>query len=258
LKVNQNDLVQRIKESEELVLENKEKRDLEIKSLNDKEREILQYIDWVMQTRDDRKAYICKSEIQLAVLCQKLFLIWGLDPNLVAYASILEIVKGKDYVVANINKIKARMSPLGYTLLYLGDNSEIVQSTDDLSADIKRLDDIVMKQHVSEEVNILKGEVGSRGKVTGTVRIILSPSEFGNFKKGEVLVAPMTRPEYVPLMRQSIAIVTDEGGITCHAAIVSRELKLPCIIGTKIATKVLKDGDLVEVDANLGVIKIIK
>jgi pyruvate,water dikinase len=68
----------------------------------------------------------------------------------------------------------------------------------------------------------------------------------------------MTRPEYVPLMRLALAIVTDEGGITCHAAIVSRELKKPCIIGTKIATQVLHDGDLVEVDADAGVVRVIE
>jgi pyruvate,water dikinase len=68
----------------------------------------------------------------------------------------------------------------------------------------------------------------------------------------------MTRPEFVPLMKKAIAIVTDEGGITCHAAIVSRELKKPCIIGTKVATQVLKDGDMVEVDANSGIVRILK
>jgi pyruvate,water dikinase len=68
----------------------------------------------------------------------------------------------------------------------------------------------------------------------------------------------MTRPEYISAMKKAAAIVTDEGGITCHAAIVSRELKKPCIIGTKIATKVLKDGDLVEVDADKGIVKILE
>ncbi len=68
----------------------------------------------------------------------------------------------------------------------------------------------------------------------------------------------MTTPEYVPAMRKSMAIVTDEGGVTCHAAIVSRELGKPCIIGTGNGTKVLKDGDIVEVDANEGIITIIK
>ena len=77
-------------------------------------------------------------------------------------------------------------------------------------------------------------------------------------KKGDILVAVMTRPDYLPAMKRAAAIVTDEGGVTCHAAILSRELGIPCIIGTKIATKVLKDGQLVEVNANHSWVKIIK
>ena len=75
---------------------------------------------------------------------------------------------------------------------------------------------------------------------------------------GDVLLAVMTRPVYVPAMRKASAIVTNEGGVTCHAAIVSRELGIPCVIGTKIATKVFKDGDLIEVDADKGLAKKVK
>lgn len=70
-----------------------------------------------------------------------------------------------------------------------------------------------------------------------------------------ILVAVTTHPDYVPAMRKAVAIITDEGGITSHAAIVSREFCIPCIVGTKMATKILNDGDLVEVDANNGVVK---
>jgi pyruvate,water dikinase len=76
--------------------------------------------------------------------------------------------------------------------------------------------------------------------------------------KGDIMVAHTTFPSLVPAMKKASAIITDDGGITCHAAIVSRELKTPCVVGTKIATKVLHDGDLVEVDASLGTIKIVK
>ena len=68
----------------------------------------------------------------------------------------------------------------------------------------------------------------------------------------------MTRPEYLPAMKKAAAFITDEGGITCHAAIIAREMKKPCIIGTKIATQVLKDGDMVEVKANHGLVIILK
>ena len=68
----------------------------------------------------------------------------------------------------------------------------------------------------------------------------------------------MTTPEMVPIMKKASAFVTDEGGVTCHAAIISREMRKPCIIGTKVATQLLKDGDMVEVDANSGFVKILK
>ena len=82
--------------------------------------------------------------------------------------------------------------------------------------------------------------------------------EISKIQKGDVLVAPMTSPDYVPIMTKAKAIITNEGGITCHAAIVSREMGIPCIIGTEVATSALKDGDIVEVDAINGIIKIIK
>lgn len=83
-------------------------------------------------------------------------------------------------------------------------------------------------------------------------------NEAKRVKEGEVLLCAMTSPDYVPAMNRAAAIVTDEGGLLCHAAIVSRELEKPCIVGTKIATKILKDGDFVEVDANKGVVNILK
>ena len=73
--------------------------------------------------------------------------------------------------------------------------------------------------------------------------------------QGDILVSAATNPNLMPAIRQAAAIITDEGGLTCHAAIVSRELEIPCLVGTKIATKVLKDGDKVEVDAERGVVK---
>jgi len=108
---------------------------------------------------------------------------------------------------------------------------------------------------VEEGVSEVKGMVVSKGKVQGKVRILSGSRHFDAFKEGEILLASMTSPEYIVAMRKSAAIVTDEGGITCHAAIVSRELKKPCIVGTRIATRVFKDGDLIEVDAEKGIVK---
>ena len=104
-------------------------------------------------------------------------------------------------------------------------------------------------------VNKLKGTPASAGKVRGTVCCLKSAKENSKIKKGQILVVSNTTPDFMPALKKAAAIVTNEGGLTCHAAIVSRELKIPSIVGTKIATQVFKDGDLVEVDANLGIIK---
>ncbi len=104
----------------------------------------------------------------------------------------------------------------------------------------------------------IHGVVARNGKVSGVVKIILKTDDFYKFEKDNILVSSMTRPEMAPIMKLAVAFVTDEGGITSHAAIISRELGIPCIIGTKIATQVLKDGDLVEVDADNGVVRILE
>ena len=92
----------------------------------------------------------------------------------------------------------------------------------------------------------------------GIVKKHLSLVKGDKINKNEVIVCGMTNPQIVPFLKNAVAIVTDEGGLTCHAAIISRELKKPCIIGTRIATKVLNDGDEIEVNANKGIVKIFK
>jgi phosphohistidine swiveling domain-containing protein len=104
----------------------------------------------------------------------------------------------------------------------------------------------------------LKGDVACSGKVKGKVRIILSNQDFYKFNDEEIIIAPTTRPDYLPLMKKSLAIVTNEGGMLSHAAILSRELGKPCLIGTRIATSIFKDGDLIEVDADKGVVRRVK
>lgn len=105
------------------------------------------------------------------------------------------------------------------------------------------------------EIKEVRGNKAYGGKVKGTAKIILSPTEVTKVQKGDILIAVMTFPSYIVAMEKAAAFVTDEGGILCHAAIVAREMKKPCVIATKTATKVFKDGDEVEVDANNGIIK---
>jgi phosphohistidine swiveling domain-containing protein len=118
---------------------------------------------------------------------------------------------------------------------------------------------------VHEGITELKGNIGNKGHYIGKVKKIEMDTkkhsyseDIDKMKKGDVLVSGTTGPELILACKKAGAIITEEGGIISHAAIVSRELGIPSIIGTKIATKVLKDGDLVEVDANNGIVKILK
>src|SRR3990167_7234038 len=104
------------------------------------------------------------------------------------------------------------------------------------------------------EVPILTGAGASPGIGTGTVKVFKSPKEINKVTPGDVLVAEMTSPDYVPAMKKAVAIITDEGGQTSHAAIVSRELGIPCVVGTRQATKKLKDETVVTVDGSEGLV----
>jgi phosphohistidine swiveling domain-containing protein len=107
----------------------------------------------------------------------------------------------------------------------------------------------------------IKGNTAMQGKVVGKVLVFKwtdsMEEKIKQITDNSILVTGQTRPQIMPLISKCKAIITDEGGITSHAAIVSRELRTPCIIGTKIATQVLKDGDIVEVDADNGIVKIL-
>ncbi len=107
----------------------------------------------------------------------------------------------------------------------------------------------------AEDKNEIKGLVACKGYAKGEVRIVTCQEEMKGFKEGMILVAYETTPDIVIAMEKASAIVTDFGGMTSHAAIVSRELGIPCVIGTKIATRMFKDGDYVEVDADKGVVR---
>ncbi len=104
----------------------------------------------------------------------------------------------------------------------------------------------------------VKGEIAYKGLVRGKAYVAANEKEFQNIPKNSILICSMTRYNIVPYMKKVKGIVTDQGGVTCHAAIISRELKVPTLVGTRKATEVFKTGDKVEVDCNKGVIKKIK
>lgn len=105
---------------------------------------------------------------------------------------------------------------------------------------------------------IIEGIPAYPGKAEGTAKIIMNARKKNDFKKGDILITGMTRPEYLYLVKKSNGFITDAGGMLSHAAITARELRKPCIVGTQIASKTLDNGDLIEMDATTGIIKVLK
>lgn len=159
------------------------------------------------------------------------------------------LLKHKDYShIANDRmKHSVHISDKGKTEFYSG------KIADKLMKELK----FFKEKTINAESELIKGHPAYAGIARGRVKIINTRQEMVKMHQGNILVSHMTNPDIVPAMKMAAGIVTDLGGITCHAAIVARELKKPCVIGTKIATEVLKDGDEVEVDAEKGIIKII-
>ncbi|GEM_PF-4184221 len=105
---------------------------------------------------------------------------------------------------------------------------------------------------------LLSGQVVYPGFVTGRVRIVTEVSmSWRKFRKGEILVAQFISPEYSLLVHKALAVVADIGAVISHAATIIRELGIPCVVGTKHATRVLKDGDIVEIDAHRGIVRVL-
>ncbi len=122
-----------------------------------------------------------------------------------------------------------------------------------------------VKPNINFKTTSISGSIANTGKVIGKIKVLKNTNnkaaldqKISEVRKGDILVTEMTRPSLIGICKKAAAIITDEGGINCHASIISRELGIPCVIGTKIATQVLHDGDLVEVDADIGLIRIIK
>ena len=169
------------------------------------------------------------------------------DLQLLGHNEIADVIKGQDLRA----KIAARKK--GFGLQFFHTHRELPPD------EVAFFWNTYESKKTDGQLAEVKGIVASKGnntKVVGRVHILLNPDEIEDFAQGEILLAPMTSPEYVFAMKKSAAVVTDEGGLTSHAAIVSRELGVPCIVGTKIATHVFKTGDLVEIDVGSGIVRI--
>lgn len=223
--------------------------------LSEEEKKLVNYIQWIIRFRDVRKDLYGKILTIRYRVAERMFANAGLDRKYIIYYTHHEMMQGFDYLVKNKELIKKRESGFCAFFDYQG-NFEFEYGH--FEENKKKMHDFYLAKHPDRsKIEELKGQIGSPGKVTGKVRVVLQPDSADKIEEGSILVAGMTRPEFVPLMKKAAAFITNEGGITCHAAIVAREMKKPCVIGTKIATHVLKDGDLVEVDADKGIVRIL-
>jgi len=228
-----------------------------LNSLTQNENKLVRYLQMIIELRDARKDYLAKFLVVVFKIAQKLFREVGVDEKLIYFYMFDEITRGKKHLLENKDDLVKRLN--GCTVL-VSYNGMIKIEYGTFETIKSKLDKFFLKQQAdSDDDEIIKGQVGSPGNIKGKVKVVMNFSkESQKFNKGDILVTGMTRPEFIPLMKKSAAVVTDEGGITCHAAIVSRELGIPCVIGTKIGTRILKDGDLIEVDANQGIVRILK
>lgn len=212
-----------------------------------------QAIEW----QDERKKYIFQTLHFKDVLLKHLAERYGYDYKTLLNYGFEEVEK---FVFSSEQKetYQSRNTGCAVSMVPNSPSSYSVEistlSSDDVAAAWKEY----LAENVAAETREFKGTiacVGNGQPVRGTVRVLLDPNQSEKFIPGEILVAPMTSPEYVFVMKIAAAILTDTGGLTSHAAIVSRELNVPCLVGTKVATHVLKDGDLVEVDASRGIVR---
>ena len=202
--------------------------------------------DW----QDKRKEMNIYGNHHIFLLLNEVGKRFNLDADLVAHAfpsEIEDVLSGK--IKLNKTELQER-----FDLCFQATDKNLKEIF--LTGDEARRLKAIIDKKIEKRFQGLKGMTASVGKekiVKGEVRVVFNPVGV-DIPSGSILVTPMTRPDFVHLMKKAAAIITDQGGVTSHAAIVSRELGVPCIVGTGISTKVLKDGDVVQVDIQSGVI----
>ncbi|MFA6446340.1 MAG: PEP-utilizing enzyme [Candidatus Paceibacterota bacterium] len=222
----------------------------ELKLTSEEERvfEVSKELVFIKSLRADSRQYL---NVVVSRIMDKIAIILGVEVNLLEVLYTEEICKlldGDKSVLDNLSERSEHSvligSPSSDYAILIGAEADTF------------LKDRLLKE-IREDTNSIKGQIASHGKVIGIVKLVFGPQHINKVNEGDILVSTATSPQLLPAMKKAAAFITDVGGITSHAAIVSRELKKPCIVGTKIATQVLKDGDKVEVDAERGIITIL-
>lgn len=214
-------------------------------------------LEEIIAQRDWAKGYLTRSLISYHKLIDEIadrLKLKREDLYNLSYTEVIDwFVYGKILSKNEINERKRN----GFALIIKKGKLEVISGKADIQKVIER-EGILGPFETILAKPFFKGLSASRGVAMGVARVLEDASGISEFKEGEIIVTYMTTMEFTPIFRKAKAVVTDEGGMSCHAAIISREFKIPCIVGSKIATRVIKTGDKIEVDANKGIVKIIK
>lgn len=229
------------------------------KNKNNAEYRLADVVGHLSVLRFDMNTYILCLLNYVKIIVSKLSEYYQIpkeDMDTYEFEEILKLIKSGDLVDKKV--IKERK--IGYLRIFRHKVTKTLVGKNAL-LEIKHL-----LEHRKKEISnthLTKGVVAflprNKGKINGRAFVLSSAynadEQLKNFKNGDILIAIQTHPSLVPIMKKASAIITDEGGLTCHAAIVSREFKIPCIVGTRLATKFLKSGDLVEINFKNAIVR---
>lgn len=228
-----------------------------IKKLNLSEEAIffIDLIDFVTIWQDKRKANILKAIGYMNRVVNEISCRTKISKKLLYYLGVKDVEKINS--LTDLTQLKDELTERSQDVFFLQTEAEEYALSGQPYLDLQRYRDKLEGETKLSERE-LHGSVAMTGTAVGRVVVCKGSSSLAKVKKGDIIIASMTRPEFMPALKKAAGIVTDEGGITCHAAIVARELNIPTVIGTKRATKVFRDGMQIEVRANHGIVRELK
>lgn len=247
---NQEQYLQELeKKDAELILE--KDRIMERLKFDSKQRKLVKLMEFFAWFQDYRKEYTMKMLHYLDKILEAIGKTHGFSLKEMKHVLPEEIFDNN----MDKNLIRKRMEHF----MVIWDNNkvkfELLLDTEEIE---KKKKQIFGEKQQTKQIIEIEGQIASKGRIKGRAFVTMSAHDAKNIKPGEILVTSMTSPDFIVGIKRAAAIVTNEGGILCHAAIVSREFGIPCIVGTQMATKLIKTGDLIEVDGNHGFVRIIK
>jgi phosphoenolpyruvate synthase/pyruvate phosphate dikinase len=222
--------------------------------LNKSLQEEVRIINFTSIWQDERKANVLQNIAYLGKIIKEISRRLRIKQELLYYLGSQEALTIKSFKELKVLKDKL-VKRQRNTFVLIRNNKELISLPEESEKILKLKQGLINKK--SAQNGAIHGSIANTGTAVGRVSICRGIESLSKVRQGDVLVTSMTRPEFMLALKKAAAIVTDEGGITCHAAIVARELNIPAVIGTKFATKILKDGMIVEVKGNHGIVNII-